>query len=241
MMVILQTAMMLLIEKVIVIGELSQTQSAMLPFWASFLLGVGMMLFAILWQMIYLGFLKTAAVSGDDPQHPMQLLRWGRPYFWRILFFQILLGFAVYIINSILVSLLLAIFWQGESLQQIPAWALQACGLTGIFILLKPTLLVPAVILVYDLTAIEAFIRMRQFQLFGMDSVWKVILAGFGLITATALMTGLAQAETTLYHIITALHHMVFSTVFLVLTLMTVLWTQRRYEAEYAEINKVDE
>ena len=242
--VVLQAAIMLLLEKVTAMGQMPEAGAAMVPFWASFLLGVGAMLFAILWQMIYLGFLKTAAVSGEYPQQPMQLLQWGRPYFWRIFFFQILLGLALFVLNSILISLLVSVFWRQGGLQQMPTWAAQVSGLAGALILLKPLLLVPAVILVYDKGVFAAFSRIWRLPLFGIDSLLKVIIAGFGLILATVLLIELAQLQTPVYHVLTALHHGVFSLVFLLLSLMAVLWVQQRYEAEYveyAETNEVDE
>ena len=240
MVIILQVAMMVLIEQVTVVSEIGQPQSATLPFWASFLLGVGMMLFVIVWQMVYLGFLKTAAVSGDHPQHPMQLLHCGRPYFWRILFFQILLGVAVFFLNSMLISLLVMTFWPEGGMEQVPEWGLQIIGLVGVCVLLKPMLLVPAVILVYDVTAIEAIFRMWKFQFFQIESILKVTIAGFGFIIVTALLTALAKTGTPLYHILTTLHHGIFSLVLLLLTLMAILWTQQQYEAEYVQVEEVD-
>lgn len=236
--VILQAAMMLLVEEVTFLVEYENSQVEFLPFWAGFLLGMGMMLCMIVWQMLYLGFLKTAAISGAHPQQPMELLRTGRPYFWRILFFQILLGLVLFFLNSVLVSLLAMLVWQGQGLEQVPAWVVQLCGLAGVCILLKPLLLVPAVVLVYDVTVIEAFFRTRQFQFFHIDSLLKVTIPGFGLIIVTALLTGLAQPKTMEYYITSALHHAVFSIVFLVLTMIAVLWTQQHLEAEQVEVKE---
>ena len=66
--VILQAAMMVLVEDVSLMFENPDSEAAMLPFWAGFLLGIGIMLFAVIWQMVYLGFLKTAATDGNRPQ-----------------------------------------------------------------------------------------------------------------------------------------------------------------------------
>lgn len=235
--VILQAAMMLLVEEVALLTE-EESQSVAMPLWAGFLLGMGMMLCAIIWQMLYLGFLKTAAVSGTHPQQPMELLRTGRPYFWRILFFQILLGLVLFFLNSVLVSLLAAFVWSGQGLEQVPTWAVQLCGLAGLFILLKPLLLVPAVVLVYDVTVIEALFRIRQFRFFRIDSLLKVTMGSFVLIITTALLIELAQPKTMGYYITSALHHAVFSIVFLVLTMIPVLWTQHQLEAEQVEVQE---
>jgi hypothetical protein len=46
-----------------------------------FFLGIVMALFGIISQMLFLGFLRTAAVGVMQPVTPMELLRTGRGYF----------------------------------------------------------------------------------------------------------------------------------------------------------------
>jgi hypothetical protein len=79
---------------------------------------------------------------------------------------------------------------------------------------------------------------MRRFQLLRIDSLFRLTLAGFGLIITTALLAGLAQPQTVGYYITTVLHHVSFSIVLLVLTLIAVLWTGQLFEAEHVEINE---
>ena len=231
-MVVLQAAMMMLAEEVVVISENAETQGAMLPFWASFLLGLGIMLFAILWQMIYLGFLKTSAVSGGEPQQPIQLLRSGRPYFWRILFFQILLGFALMLLNGLLASSFGGLIWKGRPFAELPQWFVQICALVGILIALKPLLLVPAQMIVYDITVLQAIYRMRFFKIHGVDHFFRVIFVSFGLIAVSTLLVGLLTPKTGAYYIFSGLHNAVFSFILLMLTLVAVLWFQQQFEAE---------
>jgi hypothetical protein len=115
MVVVLQAAMMLLLEEVVSDSEKMDSNAALMPFWASFLLGMGTILCAVLWQMLYLGFLKTAAVFGSQPQQPVELLRSGRPYFWRIVFFQILIGIALMFLNMAIVAFLGYLIWQAQT------------------------------------------------------------------------------------------------------------------------------
>ena len=231
-MVVLQAAMMMLAEEVVVISENAETQGAMLPFWASFLLGFGIMLFAVLWQMLYLGFLKTSAVSGGQPQQPMQLLRSGRPYFWRILFFQIMLGFALMLLNSFLASSLGGLIWKGRPLAELPSWFVQLCALVGILVALKPLLLVPAQMIVYDITVFRAIYRMRFCRISGIDNFLRLIIVSFGVIVLSTLLVGSLTPKTTAYYIFSGLHQAVFSFILFTLTLIAVLWVQQQFEAE---------
>jgi len=230
--VVLQAAMMMLAEEVVVISENAETQGAMLPFWASFLLGFGIMLFAVLWQMLYLGFLKTSAVSGGQPQQPMQLLRSGRPYFWRILFFQIMLGFALMLLNSFLASSLGGLIWEGRPLAELPSWFVQLCALVGILVALKPLLLVPAQMIVYDITVFRAIYRMRFCRISGIDNFLRLIMVSFGVIVLSTLLVGSLTPKTTAYYIFSGLHQAVFSFILFTLTLIAVLWVQQQFEAE---------
>jgi hypothetical protein len=230
--VVLQAAMMLLAEEVVVISENAEAQGPMLPTWASFLLGFGIMIFAIGWQMIYLGFLKTSAVSGGEPQQPMQLLRSGRPYFWRILLFQIMLGFALMLLNAVLASSFGGLIWKGRPFAELPQWFVQICALIGILIALKPLLLVPAQMIVYDITVLQAIYRMRFCRIRSVDNYFRVIFISFGVIVLSTMLVGLLTPKTSAYYIFSGLHNAVFSFILLILTLVAVLWLQQQFEAE---------
>jgi len=230
--VVLHVAMVLLLEDVVAASENLDAQGAMPPFWASFLLGMGMVLCGVLWQMIYLGFLKTAAVSEGEPKQPMQLLRTGRPYFWRILLFQMFLGFAVMLLNGVFLNVLGRFIWQGRSIEDLPVWFAQLCALAGILIVLKPMLLVPACVIVYDVTVFGAFSQMRFYRLGQIDGIFKAIVIGFGVIALSTLPSVLMGAEGSGRYIFSGLHNTASSLVLLILAMAAVLWFQQQLEAE---------
>jgi hypothetical protein len=236
--VVLHVAMVLLIEDVVAASENMDAQGPMPPFWASFLLGMGMILCGILWQMIYLGFLKTAAVSGGEPKQPMELLRTGRPYFWRIVLFQIMLGFVVMLLNGIFLSVLGGLIWQERSIEDLPVWFVQLCALAGILIVLKPMLLVPACVIVYDVTAFGAFSRMRFYRLGQIGGIFKAIVIGFGIIALSVLPSVLMDAEGAERYIFSGLHNAASSLVLLILAMAAVLWVQQQFEAEHVKISE---
>ena len=236
--VVLHVAMVLLVEDVMVASENMDAQGAMPPFWASFLLGMGMILCGILWQMIYLGFLKTAAVSEGESKQPMQLLRTGRPYFWRIVLFQIMLGFVVMLLNGVFLNVLSGLIWQGRPIEDLPIWFAQLCALAGTLIVLKPMLLVPARIIVYDVTAIEAFFQIRLCRLGQIEGLFKAIVIGSGVIVLSILPSVLLTAEGPQRYILSGLYSTASSLVLLIWVMITVLWAQQQFDAEYVKVDE---
>ena len=230
--VVLHVAMVLLIEDVVAASEGMDARGPSMPFWASFLLGIGMILFGILWQMIYLGFLKTAAVSEGTPQQPMELLRSGRPYFWRILLFQMLLGVVVMLLNGALLNILGGLIWQGRPIEDLPIWFAQLCALAGMLVVLKPMLLIPACIIVYDISAFAAFAQMRFYRLVQIDGIFKAIAVGFGIIALSVLPSVLMDSEGPQRYIISGLYIAATSLVLLTLAMVAVLWVQQQFDAE---------
>jgi len=234
----LHVAMALLIEDVVAASEGMDAQGAMPPFWATFLLGMGMILCGILWQMLYLGFLKTAAVSEGEPKQPMELLRSGRPYFWRILLFQMMLGFAVMLLNFAFLNVLGGLIWPGRPIEQLPNWFAQICALAGVLIVIKPMLLVPACVIVYDISAFAAFGQMRFYRLGQIDGIFKAILIGFGVIGLSVLPSVLLGTEGPRRYISSGLYSVATSLVLLILAMIAVLWVQQEFNAEMAKVSE---
>lgn len=232
--VILQAAMLLLADEVMMVSQGTQEQGPMLPFWVSFVLGMGMMLCGICWQMLYLGFLKTSAVYGAAFQQPMQLLLSGRPFFWRILFFQILLGFVVLFLNSVLASFLGGLIWKDLPMTELPSWFIQICSLVGVLILLKPLLFVPGQIIVYDTTVFQSIYQIRFYRFSGIENFLKIVFLAFTLVALSTLLVGLLTPKSMGYYIFSGLHHAVFSFILLSLTLIVVLRIQEHFESQRA-------
>ena len=241
MVVVLQAAMVQLLEGMVSDSEKMNTNAVLMPFWASFLLGMGAILFAILWQMLYLGFLKTAAESETRPQQPMELLRSGRPYFWRIVFFQMMLGFALMFLNIVIASSLRWLLWPDSGFDQLPPWFPQLCALLGILVVLKPMLLVPARMIVYDDPVFQAVSQVRYYRLAGIDRIYRITFWGFGLIVLSMVPMAFFQEGTVFLSVFTVLYHVVFSFIVLLLTLVAVLWVQRQFDAEYPEMDEEQE
>ena len=229
--VVIQAAMLLFSEELMMSDTMNPEGSAQVPFLPSFLLGVGSIVCVVIWQMLYLGFLKTSAVEGGHPQQPEDLLRFGRPYFWKIFLFQILFGFVVMIFASAVGSVLGGAIWKTQDITQIPQWFSQVCGLAAIILLIKPMLFIPARMIVFDNSVMQAVFAMRQYRMSDIDQLFKVILGGIGVIFIFTFIMNLAAEKTPVYYILTSMYHVIFSLVFLLLTLIAVLWVQQHLES----------
>jgi hypothetical protein len=237
--VVLQAAMMLLYDKLIVIMEDADSGAAMLPFWAGFLVGIGSAGVFIVWLMLYLGFLKTAATEGESQLQPGQLVRHGRPYFWRYLFFNIQIGFLMFLLSGVLVGLFASIVWNGE-IEKVPEWFARMCALGVLLILIKPMLFIPARILVYENTTLEAFFSIRQYQMGRIHKLNQTIAIGFSVILLVAVVNAFVTEGTVAYYIVMGIHHLLFSAVPFFLTLLVVLWVQEEYNTFLREQSEVD-
>lgn len=224
--VILQAGLVLLGEQIMRISELSETQNAPLPFWAAFLLGLGFIAFAIIWQMMYLGFLKTASQKGLQSVEPIELVRSGRSYFWRVLVLQILVGCVVMLISY----LLLMGFGMVLKRNDLPQWLIQVCTLIGTFAVLKPMLIITARILVYDQNALEGIFYVNCYSLSALEGLVEFIFSAFSFLLILTVMVNFIPEGSIGYYIYTVLYNMVFSLFMLLPTLTVVLFVQRVYE-----------
>ncbi len=232
--VVLQAALMLFSDELVLMADTAETSNVQLPFWPSFLLGVGTMVAATIWQMLYLGFMKTSAVEGPHPQQPLDLLRFGRPYFWKIMLFQLLFVFVLLLLSMVMAATLGGLIWKTEDITKIPEWFSQICALAAVALMIKPALLVPARIVVCDNSVGEAVMAMRQYRMGEISSLFKVLAGGVGVIFVFMLLAELAGKKTVLYYIFSGMHHLSFSMLFLVLALMAVLWVQKNLDLQQA-------
>jgi hypothetical protein len=84
--IILQAGLMVLLEEIAGQAAVAQqAQSTSPPPHMGFIWGMGTALFAVIWQMLYLGFLATACTEGAAPKQPGELVGVGRLFFWRML------------------------------------------------------------------------------------------------------------------------------------------------------------
>jgi hypothetical protein len=234
--VVWQAALMIFISQTgTSFEETSPTEAARLPFWTEFLLGFGGILCIIIWTMLYLGFLKTAAVEGAYPQQPVDLLRRGRLYFWKIFLFQLLLAVVLWIFSGVVIYLSAGLIWKTQDAAMIPEWFIVVCTLAAVLIFMKPALFIPARIIVYDDSVIQATLAMRQYRLRDVDCLYGLIAGLVGIAAVFMLLSGLVTDRMVLYYIMSGIGYLILSLMSLWLTLAVVLWVQNQLEAVQAQ------
>ncbi len=239
--VVLQVALMMFSDELVMMTEVAEKTKSQMPFWSSFLLGLGTMVMVTVWQMLYLGLLKTSATGGEQPCQPLELLVRGRPYFWKILFFQLMFGFLVLIVSGIVVGLLAQLIWKTEDVTKVPDWVTQTCAMLALVGFIKPMLFIPARVVVYDHTVMQAVAAMGQYRMGEIPFVIRWIIGGFLGIIAFLLLSLLAEEKSVVYYIFSAVYHILFSGLMLFLTLLAVLWMQGYKAAEQAQSERESE
>lgn len=183
-----QACLIILMEQFASIaGTTSDTGLEKLPTGIDFLLGLGTMIFLVVWQMLYLGFLATANTEGTTPQEPMKLIKVGRYFFWRIIVFELL--FAVIHITIFLI--ILAIIGSGNA-AEMPVWVPQVCFFASLVLLTKPRLLTHAIMIVTDCGVYHALASLKWYRLLQA----KTLLRLFLVCLATIFLLSLAVIVT---------------------------------------------
>jgi hypothetical protein len=148
-----------------------------------------------------------------------------------------MLGVVLMLLNIVIAATLGYLLWPDQKLDQLPQWFPQICALIGILVVLKPMLMVPARMIVYDDTAFQAVFQMRYYRL---SRMYKVALGGFGIIVLVMLPIAFFQKGTVSFSVFTGLYHAVFSFIVLFLTLMAVLWVQQQFDAERLQTSEME-
>lgn len=219
----MQTGMMVMLERLLVVGGVDPSRPATIPDWALFLLGIGSAVLAVIWQMLYLGFLRTAALNGTPSHEPMALLMNGRIFFWRFLGVQVVMGVGLWFITGMVAALAGWLLGFREA-SVLPQWLLEVSGIAAIAIFIKPFFLLPAFILALNASAMEAFALMKQFRLSDLGVLLKAYALGLIAIAVAAVMTTLAPKGTAVYHIAAGASFLTQSLIILALMLATTLF-----------------
>jgi hypothetical protein len=199
------------------------------PFARLFFLGIGAAIFSIISQMLFWGFLRTAAIGGIQPAEPMTLLRIGRMYFWRLLLFQLLLlPVVLLIILVIQAGAQMLVYGKVELQTHSPLW-LEIAGttVTGL-ILMKPVYLIPALILLRDCGIRDALRGLRQTRLSEMGYFRTITASILVIVGAAEYVSGLVGRQDILYYPVLASHALISASGMLVVFLAAVVGVGRQ-------------
>ena len=152
------------------------------------------------------GFLRTIHLEGPKEQTPMDLLKTGKHFFWRMVGFGFVFA-GLYFILTVLIFSITKYFTSTEagfieSATSAP-WLYQLCSTATMLIMIKVSLFIPALILVLDCRVVNSFKLLSKFKLFKS----KELVALFCLSTVMPLLWLLLKIpenpETILQYMIT--------------------------------------
>jgi len=242
--ILLQAGLMVLLEEIA--GRASvvqQAPSAALPVHMDFILGMGTALFAIVWQMLYLGFLATAYSEGAGPQQPARLVGVGRLFFWRMLRFQIVLGVIYIGVSFVILVIVQSVVLGTEDVSKIPDWVAHLCSFAALSVLAKPMLLIPAVMIVRDRMVLEAVGLLKEYRFFeAKDLVWA-FFGCFATVYLLSSLLGRIKPGGAFYYTAVGIYAVVSSALIVALNLAAVLFVGRKTKLtiEDTEENNGDE
>lgn len=133
------------------------------------------------------GFLRTIHMEGPKEQTPMDLLKTGKHFFWRMAGFGFIFT-GLYFILIRIIFFIIKYFTSTntgfiESAKSAP-WLYQLCSTATMLIMIKVSLFIPALIIVLDCRVVNSFKLLSKFKLFQA----KELVALFCLSTVIHLL-----------------------------------------------------
>ncbi len=225
MVILLQAGLMVLLEEIAGRAALSQqVQSAALPGHVDFIVGMGTAVFAVIWQMLYLGFLATAYSEGASPKQPAQLVSVGRLFFWRMLRFQVILGIAYIGISFVILAIVQSMVFGQKDMSSIPDWIAQLCSFAALAILVKPMLLTPAVMIVKDCMVLQALGSLREYKILEARVLLRAFFVCFATVYLLSSWLGVIETGSVFYYVLVGIYAVVSSALIVAVTLGAVLF-----------------
>jgi hypothetical protein len=223
--ILLQAGLMILLEEIAGQAAVAQQVSSTTPPpHMGFIWGMGTALFAIIWQMLYLGFLATACTEGTAPKQPGELVGAGRMFFWRMLRFQIALGIAYIGISLMVLAIVQSVSLGQKEASSIPAWIAHLCSFAALVVLVKPMLLTPAVMIVRDRMVLEAFILLKEYRLAEAKPVVWAFFVCFATVYLLSSLLSLIETGSVFYYALVGIYAVVSSALIVAVTLGAVLF-----------------
>ena len=225
MVILLQAGLMILLEEIAGRTALAQqAPSAALPVHVDFILGMGTAFFAIIWQMLYLGFLATACTEGVSPKQPAQLVSIGRLFFWRMLRFQVILGVIYIGISFIILVIVQSVVLGTEEVSGIPDWVAHLCSFAALAVLAKPMLFIPAVMIVRDRMVLEAVGLLKEYRFLEAKDLVRAFFVCFATVYLLSSLLGLIETGSVFYYALVGIYAVVSSALIVSVTLGAVLF-----------------
>ena len=154
----------------------------------SFMMGMVGAAFLVIGQIMGLGFLRSVYEEADISRSPFELILMGRRFFWRIVGFSILLAAASIIISYFTFELLRQFGFVNLEFIEAPLWLNQLYFTPAAVILLKPTLFIPAFVVVVNCRLFESFGYLKKCRLLNAKDLIILFVIAWGLSFVQAFL-----------------------------------------------------
>jgi len=143
---------------------------------------------AVVFLMLQLGFFRTAHTSSRQARSPTELLKTGKPFFWRMFAFGFLLALGYVALTRFFYEMLL---WStGTEEAWFDAFAL---GLTTL-LLMKFLLFIPAIIVVRNCRLFDALRKLRTYSVTQIKPIVGLYMLNLALGLINSLLFGRTEA-----------------------------------------------
>ncbi len=218
----------------------SATDAAHLPGGLDYILIVGTMAFGIVWQLLYLGFVATSFIDSTKPREPMELLRIGKRFFWRMLRFQMVLGCAYMIVVLFISGFLMKIAQVDVTIDDIPLWIPPVSSFAALAVMIKPLVFIPAVMIVRDKMVAESFMSLGQFPMARAIELLKLFFGCFAVIFLLSFVHGLTAPKTLIYYAMTGIYGLSASFLLLLTAMAAVKFVAKRTDLPIEDLMPID-
>ena len=199
-----------------------------LPGGLDFVLGMGTMAFWMVWQLLYIGFLGTSFINPAEPREPMELLRIGKRFFWRMLRFQLVFGCAYMVIILFISGFLMKIVAADGIIDNVPLWIPPVSSFAAFAAMVKPLVFIPAVMIVRDRMVTETFMSLGQFPLARATKLMKLFFSCFAVIFLLSFAHSLTAPKTLIHYAVTCVYGLSTSFLLLLVSMAAVKFVAQR-------------
>lgn len=171
------------------------------------------------------GFLRTAHLEGSKKQMPIDLLKTGKHFFWRMVGFS-LIYIIPYMTSAWIIFSIIKYFTPIDTgfLESSDSNPLiyNLCFVVTMLILIKITLYIPAFIFVLDCRVIESFNFLNKFKLSESKEIVILYFISTVMLLLEALLKIPNNAETILQHILRTGINIIQQLLWLIIAVMAV-------------------
>ena len=222
-------------------GTKEEAPFALLPDGWAFMIGFGVIIFLIVSEMLRLGFLRTALTGGCSQREPIELLKTGRYFFWRMIRFRIIYELTVFAVWFVLLTVFGSFLAGNNEPKNLPVWMARSGLFLACMILMKPWLLMPAIIVTINCNVRQSFHSLKRYRLMANRSIIALFMVWVFVQVFFVMQLGPAESDgpAGVQYFTMGIQAIVLSTLNLAITLAAVLFVANTLK-EKSELGGLD-